>query len=84
MVGAALGGNEKFSWTKIFVMTNAPFTAALELLRNRIIVLSASKHNRRRRVLREKVKDDWKNPTLQGISKEIAAALNCLLSTKCL
>lgn len=54
MVGAALGGNEKFLWTKMFVMTNAPFTAVLELLRNRIIVLNASKHNRRRRVLREK------------------------------
>lgn len=63
-------------------MTNAPFTAALELLRNRIIVLNASKHNRRRRVLREKWKMTEKNSTLHGISKEIAVALNCLLSTK--
>lgn len=57
-MGAALGGNEKFSWTKIFVMTNAPFTAALELLRNRIIVLNASKHNRRKEGSEGKVKDD--------------------------
>lgn len=35
------------------LMTNAPFTAAPELLRNRIIVLNAPKHNSRR-VLREK------------------------------
>lgn len=47
-------GNEKFSWTKIFVMTNAPFTTALELFRNRIIALNAPKNYRRRRVLREK------------------------------